>query len=623
MQQTAQKIVKLYLWLMLGLMLSLGLALMRSSGSVDVNNLMNQAEVYDFSKEELMDADGIKELPSKKRWNYLQLEMEGLTETGENCVITVHNKKGKVLGEQVTKVFNGRNQIELSYQEPFKYIKIVINSTPEKYVLPEKMQLRMNIFLFQKEVFLSTFFLLFGGYLVLTVYPVLKKSKRREAVAPISILQYIYALPGNYLGSRLGGKVKEHQRNIIRPLLFMLLFLTGLLMEISGNYLMEGYYKYGVLFETILLTLIALFSWEKELEPKQWEGALCAAWFLLWIWICISDFVVSKYFKFTGYVFLTAVDFFFYLWHHMSRPECMREDMLRGLRFTFVPVLVYTLIFRKRYVGILYNGAFSNRESFALYVLALLLAFLWGLCLEWRKGREQQRKIWIILYAVGAGLCVYFLYRAYVVVCIVAAGGVIIMFSGYFLSLLWKRRISFPVLLAAAVVSAMCVLGVNNVTLYLPDVLGTNVKYQEEILETNLDDDAIAEIENILPGYFSSVIRISDYERGLIWENYTGKLSFFGNKEPNVMISGKETFAYNGWMEMVHRYGIIVLIPYSLLLFACLWCGWKRKDIITIAVTFVFLIVSTTQNIELPFLHSLWLLFYLNMGQMFFERKTE
>ena len=142
----------------------------------------------------------------------------------------------------------------------------------------------------------------------------------------------------------------------------------------------------------------------------------------------------------------------------MSRPEGMREDMLRGLRLTFGPLLVYTLIFRKRYVGIFYNGAFSNREAFAFYALALLLAFLWGLYIEWRKVKERQRKIGIVLYAAGAGLCVYFLYRASVTACMVAAGVLIVVFSGCFLFLLWKGKIPFPVLLVAAVASVICVL---------------------------------------------------------------------------------------------------------------------------------------------------------------------
>lgn len=623
MQQTEKKIVKIYLWLMLGLLLSAGAALMKSTGSTDVNNLMNQAEVYDFSKEQLMDADEIKELPSKRRWNYLQLEIESLPETGGSCGITVYNKKGKVLGEQTEIVFNGKNQIELSYQEPFKYIGVVVNDAPDSFILPEKMQLRMNLLLFQEAVFLPVFFLLFGGYLVLTVYPVFRKRKLSGRSGFIGILQYAYALPGNYLGSRLGGRIKERQRNVARTLLFMTLFLSGMLMEISGNYLTKESYKYGVLFETILLILIALLSWERKLQPKKWEGALVTAWFFLWIWVCISDFVVSKYFKFTGYVFLIAVGFLFYFWNHMSRPEGMREDMLRGLRLTFGPLLVYTLIFRKRYVGIFYNGAFSNREAFAFYALALLLAFLWGLYIEWRKVKERQRKIGIVLYAAGAGLCVYFLYRASVTACMVAAGVLIVVFSGCFLFLLWKGKIPFPVLLVAAVASVICVLGVDKVTLYLPDALGTNVKYQQEVLETNLEEAAIAEIENVLPGYFSSVIRISNYERMLIYENYAGRLSFFGNKEPDVIVSGKETFAYSGWLEMVYRYGIMVMIPYVLLFFACLWCGWKRKDIFTIALALLFLIVMAIQNIELPFLHPLWFLFYLNMGQLFFEKKAE
>ena len=517
MQGSREKIVKIYVWLMFGLLLCAGIAMMKMSGSVDVNNLMNQERVYDFSEEEILKEQEIKKLPGKKQWNYLRVDIDDWTGEQSECRITIYDKNGKILGEQTAFINGGKNYVKLSYEKPFRFVGVRINTLKGEQIAIGKMQLRMNQVEFSPNTFFPVFLVLLVSYLVLTGFFVWKGKGTGGVERALELLQYAYTIPGNYLGSRVYGKVSPKKRSLIRSLLFALVFVTGPVMEKSGLYREAGAYKYGILFQIILLFLIAVLSWEKQLKPGKWHGVLVTSWFLLWIWVCISDFVVSKYFKFTGIVFLTVIGFFSFLWNYMTEPEQMTKDMFRGLRFTFFPMLFLIVISQKT-------------ESMVLYMLALLLAFLAGIYFGWKEKRQISVAIDVL---------------------------------GVFL---------------------LCVLMVKGMGLYLSDI-----------------------------------VSVGKTEKIVIWENYVRNLSFFGNEAPYVSVRGVNTLAYSGWLEMIYRYGVFVVIPYGLFLFSCLWQAVKRREIPMAAVTVVFLLVMTGQNIEMPFLHPLWFLFYLNAGKLFRE----
>lgn len=517
MQGSREKIVKIYVWLMFGLLLCAGITMMKMNGSTDVNHLMNQERVYDFSEEEISKEQEIKKLPEKKKWNYLRIDVDDCLAEQKECTITIYDKNGKVLGEQTTSVCSGKNYVKLSYEKPFRFVGVRINIPKGEQVAIGKMQLRMNQMEFSPNTFFSVFLVLFVSYLVLTAFFVWNGKGTGGVERALELLQYAYTIPGNYLGSRVYGKVSPKKRSLIRSLLFALVFVTGPVMEKSGLYRDAGAYKYGILFQIILLFVIAVLSWEKQLKPGKWHGVLVTSWFLLWIWVCISDFVVSKYFKFTGIIFLTVIGFFFFLWSHMADPEQMTKDMFRGLRFTFLPMLFLIVISQKT-------------ESMMLYMLALLLAFLAGIYFDWK----EKKQIAVAINVLGVLL--------------------------------------------------LCVLMMKEFGLCLSDS-----------------------------------VSVGATEKIVIWENYARNLSFFGNKAPYVSVRGVNTLAYSGWIEMIYRYGVFVVIPYGLFLFSCLWQAVKRREIPMAAVTVVFLLVMTGQNIEMPFLHPLWFLFYLNAGKLFRE----
>ena len=94
----------------------------------------------------------------------------------------------------------------------------------------------------------------------------------------------------------------------------------------------------------------------------------------------------------------------------------------------------------------------------------------------------------------------------------------------------------------------------------------------------------------------------------------------FGNNG-KLTVLGVKTDAHSGYVDMVYRYGLFVLIPYMLLLFCCLYHAWKEQGFLMLATTLAFGMLMLTQCMERPFAHPLWMVFYLGMGIWFGRRK--
>lgn len=632
--------VKIYIWLFAGVFLSIGAGLLNIGGELHLQNPMDQEQIYDVPREDLTSSSAtwlyaeeygvfvmqtpkasklFTRIPDHHAWNYLHLIISRMHTTSMYGRVIFYSGDRQVIGTQDILIANGENMIPISVTEPFRRLRIML---PDQTGLPlsiDSMQLRMNTTGFSREKFQEGAAGAALVYLFLSFIAFVALSVRREDA--LDLLQSAYTLPGDYLGSRLARALPKRARAHLRVFLFLLLFLTMPVIHICGLYYEESFYRYAMTGCALLLIMIALLSWEAPLHGLKWGNALHVSWFLLWGWVCLSDLVAIKDIKLTGCLFLLAVGFFFFLWNNMSYPKRMLRDMMRGLEWTFPCFLVYTLICRKRYVGILYNGAFASREDLSLYALALLIAFLFELQFALFAKSARRRGAQIALYACGAAFAVYFLYRAFTPTCIAAGIAVILLFA----ILLFReyRILAFGVLrtaeiLAASLVcSGLLIWGVNRLTMVLPDALNTAVVYDKETLTTNLNGEQMAEIEAVSPDYFANVIHTGSEDRAMILKNYLRKMNFFGNESARVRVGRKWELSGNGLLEMAYRYGIFVLIPYSLLLLLCLYTAWRSHSFLMLAVTVSFELVLLTQNVEQPFLQPLWVMFYLGMGSWF------
>ena len=639
MEQKVNNIVKRYIWFFAGLLLCLAAALMKNSGGSGFDRFLGNNEVYEFSQEELKSSTNtciynsetdayvtvgnkakktFQKIPEARSWSYLYLNVSNLNVGYSDWNIVYFDKQKNKISEQSVRIVSGDNMITIANKEPFRWVKIVIKNQPGVVFTLNSLQLRESaVFLDQSVILLDSIFYFISYLLISTLIFAWKKAGTSNL---IEILQYAFLLPGNYFGSRIGGRLRDRTKNRWRVFLFGLLFLFMMVWNVTGLYAQKETYKYGILGCLVILVLAALISWEQPLRYISWNGMIPKTWLALWLMVCVSDFVVSKFYKFTGYAFLFGVGFFFFLWNNMKRPQMIRNNLMRGLEWTLPIITVYCVLFRQKKIGVLYNGPFLNREMLAAYALMTLIAFLSELYRVFLQENEKNRKRKIVLFGVGAAASAYYLYESYTLICIFAAALVILLLG----VLLLKTRKDLALgmagslrMIAIAVICSIVVIFPLNLSLNsLPQQLGTNLVYEKEKWETRLDAETIAAIQAADPSVLEGVEQSSEVGLKQIWIKYLGESNLFGHN--GVLYVGHiKTMACTGFLEMAYRYGIFILIPYSLLLLGCLFRAYREREYLMLATTLAYGIVMLTQNVELPFAQPLWIVFYLGMGNWF------
>lgn len=622
---------------MFGILFSFAVGMMRTCGCFNINNFFEQGEVYEFSPEILtksttswqydpisatyviVNENAKKNLPvinTYKSWKYISLNVCNMNRESSEIIFAFYDKLGNKVCQQANTIMNGDNLILIQYPAEFQKIKMIVKNQLGLIITINSMQLKDTDVGFSGSVFLKAFSISFAIYIVvsLLVTALLDiKLKDRDWYAWVEVLQYAYILFGDCLGSWLTKKLDKKTKNRIRKELFWFLFTNTIIYQILGLYMNQDFYKYGILFIVLALIIVALLSWEKPLQYVKWNGPLQGTWLILWTGVCISDFVVSKYFKFIGYAFLVGVGFFFFVWNNMEKPKQIRNDMIRGLEWTFPVVLIYCMFFRQKIDGIFYNGIFHERQDMALYVLMMFIVFLSEMFYYMVHSHSNSREKWIILYGVGAVVSSYFLWQTGVRICLVASIVGLILF----LHMLQKERRTYKksVFAIMAVCSVLAVLVIHNSVINLPRVLQTNIVYEKDCFDTIYEELSSEELEEKVLEHTRSVTEV---HKKAIWKNYIKKMNFFGN-ENRLLLYGKRTMAYNGFLEMAYRYGIFILIPYIVLLIICFCRAVQEGGYLMMATTLTFGIVMLTQNIEQPFAHPLWIVFYLGMGIWFTE----
>lgn len=449
MRENGTSIVRRHLWLMTGIVIAIAGSLMWMSHSTDIGNLMNQQHIYDFSKEQIQEASSVQKLSSKKGWKYLCIKVETPTE----CRIALYDKHQNVLWEQQNTAAAGMNLFEITYGDKFKYISVETSGA-----VIDKMQLRMDTNLFQPSVFLAGCVLLFAGYLLISIpFLIRKKRSATEEQIGVVLLQKLYGDVGNAAGKWVYARTAGRGVRICRAVCFAALFLQGMVPEVG---------RFRGLLVCLLLFVITLLTWERELKPVEWNRTVAFAFVLFCIYLCVSDFMVSKSLKFIGYVLLFAFGFFYFVWNQMEHRQEMLFDMLCGFAFA------------------------------VLIIIAFLLT-----------GKMDQS-------LMGSG------------------------------------------------------------------ITGTGDLVQRA-------------------------------------EVYLRNLNLFGAEKENLLLRGEEVAAPNGMLQLVYRYGLLVIIPFVLLLVSVVRQAFREKQWILVILTTGYVICTCLFNIEQPLQNPLWMLCYLGIGILF------
>lgn len=168
--------------------------------------------------------------------------------------------------------------------------------------------------------------------------------------------------------------------------------------------------------------------------------------------------------------------------------------------------------------------------------------------------------------------------------------------------------------------SLALILGIKYLIKEMPSSLGRDIVYKNEVWETKLSEEMMYMLEAEQPGWLNGVTRDIEQDRRSLWREYIQKLNFIGNSDN---IRGEEHYLNpsNGILQMAHRYGMFIWIPYFGFLFCSLYGGWKKKNFLLIAVTISFLAGILLEDLEIPFSQPLWIMFYIEIG-IYIKRPT-
>ena len=170
-------------------------------------------------------------------------------------------------------------------------------------------------------------------------------------------------------------------------------------------------------------------------------------------------------------------------------------------------------------------------------------------------------------------------------------------------------------MIPAVLLAILCVKGVNMAINYLPEKLGTELRYANEVLETKQDISVLESLRVQEPDYYYNVSLAGENTKGSVCLEYLQKINLFGHAE-ELEVAGATVKVSNTWIEVIYRYGLFILIPYVLLFAACFARAYKEKKAMLFIMT-TLLFIMPFQNIELPFVHPVWILYYLGMGEWF------
>lgn len=653
----------MFLVILAGLLISVMLVMMRLGGSVNFEAFMSPGRVYDFSQEDLQKSsaawsydkenEGYWLLKNKagkrflldgaeRKWSFLYITIDRLSLDSLTGTLKYYGKGGIRLYEQPITLTEGRNLLLLEASIPVKKLSLVFQDAQGEFVSISEMQIRTTPSWFTIPHFLELFFVVFAVVLVglvissLLIRRLRRNKGRRLIEALLESIQSGIKVAGDFLGSRMGGRLYSHQKESVRKFLFSLLFVWMMVGNVAGWLRDARVYRYHVLVCAILLLAISFISWEKPLRDRLWSMPLMKSWFGIWLGIVLCNFFVERKLEsVAGYAMLIAGSMFVYFWQNMQKPDRMLHDLMEALEFIFFLGIVYCMVFRMKRPAIDYNGIFMSPEELAMYGVLMGIVFLTEL--DWLidgrlaaadgQGEDNKNRGLFgscLKNIVGGAAALFFVLRSGHMPGILIFALLGILYIPRIIRNIYGRakecRIMFLNIIAATVLAYACVCIIFISTKYFPEILGMDVEYEKEMLLTELEGEEKEVYLMQYPGSLDGVETKAIEKLPIIWRNYARRLNLFGHSGM-CKIFRRKILPYSGYLDMAYHHGLFILFPYMAYQISVIALGLRcafrkdgRKNVYVLFLGIAYLAFSFIANVEIPWGHPLWLCFYLLPG---------
>lgn len=659
------KKLHIFLVFLAGALISVMLVMMRLGGGVNFEEFMSADRVYDFEPSELRknsshwlyesENGGHRILKNKARikyeldgsvqtWNFLYITVEQLDMESVQGLLRYYNHRNKKVLEQPITLVQGRNMIEMDATVPIKKIGIVVLDAQEEFISISDIQIRTTPSWFTIPHFLELFGVAFAGVMVILIVLLLlmrrfgRENRGRTVDVLLESLQSGIKVLGDFLGSRMGGRLYPHQKESMRKFLFSLLFVWMMVGSAAGWLASEEIYRYYVLVCALLLLVISFVSWERPLQNQHWNNPLMVSWLCIWLCMLLCNFFMIRTLEsVTVCAMLLAGSVFVYFWQNMEKPDRMLSDLMGALEITFFLAIIYCMAFRMKKPAIDYNGMFKNPEELAMYAVLMGVVFLteldWlitdritGASAENTNGIREGVFASCVKNITGGAIALFLVLRSshdlgiaiFILLGICYIPNMMMKIYGA----ARKCRILFLDILVAVIFAYACVCIIFVSTKYFPGILGMDMEYENELLLTELDDE---EQELYLMQYPGSLDGVKDKDAAklpIIWRGYARRLNLFGHSG-GLSIFRREILPYNGYLDMAYHHGIFILLPYMAFQITVIALGLRcafrksgRRNIYMLFLGIAYVGFSLGSNVELSWGHPLWLCYFLSVGYL-------
>lgn len=570
-----------------------------------------------------------------QQWRTLVLELEDMNQESMEWQLEFYDNAGALMGTQRAVLTPGRNIVELG-EQTFSQMKVWIYNCAGSTFSIQKMQFLEGTQVTDASEYRKAVLLFFLIYLILigAAVKLCKRygGQRTNNYILISKLQDIYLKIGNLIPGleQIPGKYLSAGRR----LLFLGMLYYMLVINNKDTYFKTSYFPRHILVFGLFLLGIAVLSKEGKLRKQNWRLPYMKIWAVLWIMICVSDFIVKKRFTGWGWLMLLAAGFLFFIWQNMNNPKVLFLDLLRAIEYFSLLNLIFCFIARPKLEWYSYCGIAWNPNIYIQYLMPMCVVSLAEI-LEWIE-KDKRGKGWLFHLAMVIAAC-YLDWLSQSRTGLAAIAVVLLFFLVTVLFLLgqkkhrkkcWKAIAACTVLVVP--VSFACGWAIQNI----PQKLGTQVifprdDYKLEVEMPSLTLKAEAGIlENIKNSRAVRKFLISnDMEmltsgRNLYWNAYLRNMNLWGHPY-QLEIWGGGRGEHSGFIIIAYRYGVFTLVPYLLYLGLTFWYAWKylrykgKEQIYRfypIGITVGMLCMLLVENVERPFYSVSCLAFYLLPG---------